>query len=83
METTPIRISTETRRLLGLVLRWGNRSTVGSIGTLVGALAADAAGRILATQHEKLSEATYDTIAGAIAKVDAASRGRVTRERIA
>lgn len=80
METTTIRISTDTRRLLGLVLRWGNRSTVGSIGTLVGALAADEAGRILATKQ--LSEVTYDTIAAVLYKVDTAPRGRVTRERI-
>lgn len=81
-ETTTIRISTDTRRLLGLVLRWGRRGTAGSISTLVGELAVDEASRILATQSDKLSEVTTDAIAAALYKVDSAPRGRVTRERI-
>lgn len=82
MDTTTIRISADTRRLLGLVLRWSGRPTVGSVGTLVAELAAQEGSRILATQGERLSQSTYDLIAGAIAKVNAAPRGRVTRERI-
>ena len=82
METTTIRVSADTRRLLGLALRWGKRSSVGSVGALVAELAVDEAKRILATKGSELSEVTTDAIAAAIYKVDSAPRGRVTKERL-